>query len=70
MSLLTYLNFFFLHYWHSVSFTKWKYTKQKKYRANRQQHNTDDGGQAMGAEMRHVQMSRWCSHIGEEGKQQ
>jgi len=25
---------------------------------NRHQHNTDDGGQAMGEEMRHVQMSR------------
>ena len=28
-------------------------------------HNTDDGGQAMGEEMRHVQMSRWGKHIGE-----
>jgi len=25
---------------------------------NRHQHNTDDGGQAMGEELRHVQMSR------------
>jgi len=30
--------------------------KQKK--RNRHQHNTNDGGQAMGEEMRHVQMSR------------
>ena len=29
---------------------------QKKH--NRHQHNTDDGGQAMGEEMRQVQMSR------------
>jgi len=29
---------------------------QKKH--SRHQHNTDDGGQAMGEEMRHVQMSR------------
>jgi len=34
-----------------------KYKKTKKKR-NRHQHNTDDGGQAMGEEMRHVQMSR------------
>ena len=33
------------------------YIKNIKKR-NRQQHNTDDGGQAMGEEMRHVQMSR------------
>jgi len=33
------------------------YQKLKKKR-NRHQHNTDDGGQAMGEEMRHVQMSR------------
>ena len=26
--------------------------------SDRHQHNTDDGGQAMGEEMRHVQMSR------------
>jgi len=32
------------------------YSKNKK--RNRYQHNTDDGGQAMGEEMRHVQMSR------------
>ena len=37
---------------------------------NRHQHNTDDGGQAMGEEMRHAQMSRWGKHIGEESKQQ
>jgi len=33
------------------------YIKKKKKR-NRHQHNTDDGGQAVGEEMRHVQMSR------------
>jgi len=33
------------------------YSKNKKKR-NRHQHNTDDGMQAMGEEMRHVQMSR------------
>ena len=43
--------------------------KNKKKR-NRHQHNTDDGRQAMGEEMRHVQMSRWGKHIGEESKQQ
>ena len=32
--------------------------------------NTDDGGQAMGEEMKHVQMNRWGKHIGEENKQQ
>jgi len=32
--------------------------KKKKKKSNRHQHNTDDGGQAMGEEMRHVQMSR------------
>jgi len=26
-------------------------------------HNTDDGGKAMGEELRHVQMSRWIMHI-------
>jgi len=45
------------------------YIKNRKQR-NRHQHNTDDGGQAMGEEMRHVQMSRWGKHIGEESKQQ
>ena len=33
------------------------YIKNRKKR-NRHQRNTDDGGQAMGEEMRHVQMSR------------
>ena len=33
------------------------YSKNKKKR-NRHQHNTDDGGQPMGEEMRYVQMSR------------
>ena len=32
--------------------------KTNKKKNNRHQHNTDDGGQAMGEEMRHVQMSR------------
>jgi len=45
-----------------------KYKKNKK--RNRHQHNTDDGRQAMGEEMRHVQMSRWGKHICEESKQQ
>jgi len=33
-------------------------TKQKHKKNNRHQHNTDDGRQAMGEEMRHVQMRR------------
>jgi len=41
------------------------YIKNKEKR-NRHQHNTDDGGQAMGEEMRHVLMSRRGKHIGEE----
>jgi len=32
--------------------------KKKKKKRNRHEHNTDDGGQAVGEEMRHVQMSR------------
>ena len=36
---------------------KKKQKKNKKQR-NRHQHNTDDGRQAVGEEMRHVQMSR------------
>jgi len=33
--------------------------------------NTDDGGQVMGEELRHVQMSRWGKHTtGERSKQQ
>jgi len=31
---------------------------QKLKKNNRHQHKTDDGGRAMGEEMRHVQMSR------------
>jgi len=34
------------------------YSKKFKKKRNRHQHNTDDGGQGMGKEMRHVQMSR------------
>ena len=34
------------------------YSKNNKKKRNRHQHNTDDGRQAMGEEMRHVQMSR------------
>jgi len=34
------------------------YIKNRKKKRSRHQHNTDDGGQAMGEEMRHVQMSR------------
>jgi len=30
----------------------------------------EDGGQAMGEEMRHVQMSRWGKHTGEGSEQQ
>ena len=45
------------------------YIKKNKKR-NRHQHNTDDGGQAMGEEMRHVQMSKWGKQIGEESKLQ
>jgi len=33
------------------------YVKNRK-KCNRHHHNTDDGGQAMGEEMRHVQISR------------
>ena len=32
--------------------------KKNKKKRNRHQHNTDDGRQAVGEEMRHVQMSR------------
>jgi len=32
--------------------------KKNKKKRHRHQHNTDDGGQAMGEEMRHVQISR------------
>jgi len=32
--------------------------KKIKKKRNRHQHNTDDGRQAVGEEMRHVQMSR------------
>jgi len=46
------------------------YIKKIKKKRNRHQHNTDDGGQAMGEEMRYVQMSRWGKHTGEESKQQ
>ena len=35
-----------------------KIKKTNKQKNNRYQHNTDDGGQAMGEEMRPVQMSR------------
>ena len=31
-------------------------------------HNTNDGGQAMGEELRHVEMSRWTMHRGETEK--
>jgi len=37
--------------------------KNKKY--NRHQHSTDGGWQAIGEELRHVQMSRWGKHAGE-----
>jgi len=35
-----------------------KNRKKIKKKRNRHQHNTDDGRQAVGEEMRHVQMSR------------
>ena len=35
-----------------------KNIKKTTKKRNRHQHNTDDSGQAMGEEMRHVQMSR------------
>ena len=35
-----------------------QHISKKKQKRNRHQHNTDDGGQAVGEEMRHVQMSR------------
>jgi len=41
-----------------ISQIKKKNKKTKKTKRNRHQHNTDDGGQAVGEEMRHVQMSR------------
>jgi len=31
-------------------------------------HNTDDGGQAMGEGLRHVEMSRWIMDRGETEK--
>jgi len=40
-----------------MPYKKVAYSKNKK-KCNRHQHNTDDGRQAMGEEMRHVQMSR------------
>jgi len=33
---------------------------------NRHQRNTDDDEQAIGEELRYVQMSRWSMHIGEK----
>ena len=43
--------------------SKWSHKEmqhiaKKNKKRNRHQHDTDDGGQAMGEEMRHVQMSR------------
>ena len=37
---------------------------------NNDLHNTDDGVQAIGEELKHLQMSRWILHIGERSKQQ
>jgi len=37
---------------------------------NNHSHKTDDGRQAMGEELRHVQMSRWIMQTGERSKQQ
>jgi len=53
----------------NVTYHKNKKTKQKH---NRHQHNTNDGGQAMGEKMRHVQMSsrKWGKHTTGEGSEQ
>jgi len=40
------------------------------HRYNIHQHSTDDGGQAMGGELRHVQMGSWSKHILGEGSEQ
>jgi len=37
---------------------------------SRHQHTTDDGGQAMGEELIHVQMSRQSKHTRERSEQQ
>jgi len=37
---------------------------------NRHQRNTDNGGQAMGDELRYKQMSRWSMYKGEGSEQQ
>jgi len=37
---------------------------------NNDLHKTDDGGQAIGEELRCAQMSRWIMHTGERSKQQ
>jgi len=42
----------------TVSTNHWITRYIKHTAKNRHQHNTDDGGQAMGEELRHVQMSR------------
>jgi len=31
-------------------------------------HNTDDGGQVMGEELKHEEMSRWIMQLGETEK--
>jgi len=41
----------------NVTYHKNKKKNKKKRKHNTHQHSTDDGGQAMGEEMRHVQMS-------------
>jgi len=35
----------------------------------RHQHDTDDGGQAMGEELRHAQMSRWSKQASTQVKE-
>jgi len=47
-----------------------KYSQNKIKKHNRHQHNTDDGGQAMGEELIHVQMSRRSKHTDEGSEQQ
>jgi len=44
---------------------------QKEWQSHsRHQHNTHDGGQAMGEEVMHVQMSRCGKYTGEWSEQQ
>jgi len=42
-----------------------KYNQKKIKKHIRHKHSTDDGGQAMGEDMRHEQMNRSGKHTGE-----